>query len=162
MDPSIVTPHFSFAFYCETTLTVMIILFLSVDLSSALTADALTGMLNNSDTIEQLQNFLPAVDGTSQEQLRSTLASPQFQQAVSQFSSALQSGQLGPIVSQFAVNPDAVAAAAQGNMREFVRALERTGEQKPAEDEKGDKKDDKKTDNQEPKKDDDDEGMQLD
>lgn len=127
-----------------------------------MTADALSGILNSSETIEQLQNYLPQVDGTSQEQLRSTLASPQFQQAVSQFSSALQSGQLGPIVSQFAVNPDAVAAAAQGNMREFVRALERTGNPEQKEDEKGDKKDDnKKTDNQDPKKDDD-EGMQLD
>lgn len=46
--------------------------------------------------------------------------------AVSQFSSALQSGQLGPVVSQLAVNPEAVAAASQGNMRDFVRALERS------------------------------------
>lgn len=146
----------------DTRLNPLIYHFFLVDLSSALTADALSGILNSSETIEQLQNYLPQVDGTSQEQLRSTLASPQFQQAVSQFSSALQSGQLGPIVSQFAVNPDAVAAAAQGNMREFVRALERTGNPEQKEDEKGDKKDDnKKTDNQDPKKDDD-EGMQLD
>lgn len=47
-------------------------------------------------------------------------------QAVSEFSSALQSGQLGPVVSQLAVNPEAIAAASQGNMRDFVRALERS------------------------------------
>lgn len=86
---------------------------------------------------------------------------------MSQFSSALQSGQLGPIVSQFAVNPEAVSAAAQGNMREFVRALERNtaaGAEKAAEGDKADKKEEKKTDSKdnEPKKDDDDEGMQLD
>lgn len=140
-------------------------LYISVDLSSAFTADALSGLLTNTEAIEQLQNHLPAVDGSTQEQLRSTLASPQFQQAVSQFSSALQSGQLGPIVSQFAVNPDAVSAAAQGNMREFVRALERNTEegkeQKPAEGDKGDKEEKKKDGGNEPKKDDD-EGMQLD
>lgn len=85
---------------------------------------------------------------------------------MSQFSSALQSGQLGPIVSQFAVNPDAVSAAAQGNMREFVRALERSNtstESKPDGDNKNDKDDKKKPAEKgnEPKKDDD-EGMQLD
>lgn len=85
-------------------------------------------------------------------------------QAVSQFSSALQSGQLGPIVSQFAVNPDAVSAAAQGNMREFVRALERSNNpEAKSEGDSKDKDDKKKTEtkNNEPKKDDD-EGMQLD
>lgn len=132
----------------------------SVDLSSALTADALTGILNNTDAIEQLQNHLPAVDGTTQEQLRSTLTSPQFQQAVSQFSSALQSGQLGPVVSQLAVNPEAVAAATQGNMREFVRALERNTAASGTEADKDDKKKAEAA-KKDPKKDDD-EGMQLD
>lgn len=45
-------------------------------------------------------------------------------QAVSMFSTALQSGQLGPVMSQFDVGPDAVSAANQGNMEEFVRALQ--------------------------------------
>lgn len=40
------------------------------------------------------------------------------------FSSALQSGQLGPVVSQFEVGEEAVSAAAQGNMEEFVKALQ--------------------------------------
>lgn len=47
-------------------------------------------------------------------------------QAVSLFSTALQSGQLGPIVSQFEVGADAVSAANQGNMEDFVRALQNT------------------------------------
>lgn len=75
-------------------------------------------------------------------------------QAVSQFSSALESGQLGPVVSQFDVPAEAVAAANQGNMQEFVKALEKETAKK---DEKkateGEKKDDRK---------DDDESMQLD
>lgn len=65
---------------------------------------------------------------------------------------------MGPIVSQLAVNPDAVAAAAQGNMQDFIKALEKsaanTSSDKPDKD-KSTKKDDKK-DN------DDDEQMQLD
>lgn len=42
------------------------------------------------------------------------------------FSTALQSGQLGPIVSQFEVGSDAVTAANQGNMEDFVKALQNT------------------------------------
>lgn len=101
-----------------------------------------------------MQNHLPAVDGDVPDQLRSTLQSPQFHQAVSQFSSALESGQLGPVVSQLAVNPEAVAAAAQGNMHDFVKALEKTEEEKAADQKKAES-------GKDPKKDDD-EGMQLD
>lgn len=81
-------------------------------------------------------------------------------QAVSQFSSALQSGQLGPVVSQLAVNPEAVAAATQGNMREFVRALERNTAASGTDADKDDKKKAEAA-KKDPKKDDD-EGMQLD
>ncbi|GFG34532.1 hypothetical protein Cfor_11536 [Coptotermes formosanus] len=46
-------------------------------------------------------------------------------QALSMFSAALQSGQLGPVVQQFEVGAEAVDAANQGNMEEFVRALQK-------------------------------------
>ncbi|KAF5275196.1 hypothetical protein FQR65_LT04228 [Abscondita terminalis] len=134
----------------------------SVDLSTALTSDALSGLLNNSEAIQQLENHLPAIGGTTEEQLRSTLASPQFQQAVQQFSSALDSGQLGPIVSQLSVNSEAVAAASQGNMAEFVKALEKSN--KESTDQSSDKNVKKKNDKDNKKEgsNDDDEGMQLD
>lgn len=77
-------------------------------------------------------------------------------QAVSQFSSALESGQLGPVVSQLAVNPEAVAAASQGNMQEFVKALQKAQEKKDG------KKDDDNKDKPKDGKKDDDEEMQLD
>ncbi|RZC39818.1 proteasomal ubiquitin receptor ADRM1 [Asbolus verrucosus] len=128
----------------------------SVDLSTALTADGLSGILNNPGALQALQNHLPAVEGDPQEALRSTLNSPQFQQAVSQFSSALESGQLGPVVSQLAVNPEAVAAAAQGNMQDFMRALEKNEENSSKEESEKEKKDAKKEDK------DDDHNMQLD
>ncbi|KAG5882734.1 hypothetical protein JTB14_004031 [Gonioctena quinquepunctata] len=128
---------------------------------SALTNEALSGVLSSPNTLQQLQTHLPAVDGNTQEALRSTLASPQFQQAVSQFSSALESGQLGPIVSQLAVNPDAVAAAAQGNMADFVKALEKTTTSTEAGSTSENKDKDKNTKKDDKKKDDD-EQMQLD
>lgn len=78
-------------------------------------------------------------------------------QAVSQFSSALESGQLGPVVSQLSVNPEAVAAASQGNMQEFVKALQKAQEKKD-----GKKDDETKEKPKDGKKNDDDEEMQLD
>lgn len=77
-----------------------------------------------------------------------------FFQAVSQFSSALETGMLGPVVSQLSVNSEAVAAASEGNMQEFVKALEKND---------ADSGDAKKDNKQENRKDDkDDEKMQLD
>uniref|UniRef100_A0A8D8VUX6 Proteasomal ubiquitin receptor ADRM1 homolog n=1 Tax=Cacopsylla melanoneura TaxID=428564 RepID=A0A8D8VUX6_9HEMI len=98
----------------------------SVDLSPAITSESLQAILNNPDFVKELQQHLPSIgpDGNQEEQLKSTLASPQFQQAVSMFSAALQSGQLGPVVQQFDVSNEAVAATTQGNMEEFVRALQ--------------------------------------
>lgn len=97
-----------------------------VDLSPAITPETLQAILNNPACVEQLQQHLPTIGpgGSQEEQLRSTLASPQFQQAVSMFSAALQSGQLGPVVQQFDVSNEAIAATNQGNMEEFVRALQ--------------------------------------
>ncbi|XP_050312749.1 proteasomal ubiquitin receptor ADRM1 homolog isoform X2 [Anthonomus grandis grandis] len=123
---------------------------------SALTGEALSSIINNPEALQQLQEHLPAVDSNTQEALKSTLTSPQFQQAVSQFSSALETGQLGPVVSQLAVNPDAVAAASSGNMQEFVKALEKSSTEAKEKD-KTPKKDEKKKDDK-----DDDEQMQLD
>jgi len=62
----------------------------SVDLSTALTVDSLQAMLSNPAVVQELQQHLPPLDetGNHQEQLRATLASPQFQQ-VSRFDSTM-------------------------------------------------------------------------
>lgn len=80
---------------------------------------------------------------------------------MSQFSSALESGQLGPVVSQLAVNPEAVVAASQGNMQEFVKALQKAQEKKDSSSTGNTKSDDNKDKGKDGKKDDDEE-MQLD
>lgn len=80
------------------------------------------------------------------------------------FWSALQSGQAGPVIRQFGLGPDAVNAAATGNIEEFVSALEtevKNGQgqaQQQGQDEKNKKSSTASPD----KKDDDDEGMALD
>lgn len=99
----------------------------NVDFSSAITSEALNPLLNdNPDWVAQLEEHLPDVgtDDTKKQQLRDTISSPQFQQALSMFSNALQSGQLGPVVSQFKLSSAAVEAANQGDLEKFVRALE--------------------------------------
>ena len=73
--------------------------------------------------MERVREKLPAVTSTPPnttpqiaEQLASTVQSPQFQQALSSFSAALQSGQLGPLVQQFGLPEECVTAANTGSM----------------------------------------------
>lgn len=61
-------------------------------------------------------------------------------QALSVFSAALESGQLGPLIQQFGLGAEAVEAAQRGDMEGFIVALQ----------------------NQEDKKKNDDDGMALD
>ena len=101
-----------------------------------------------------------------------TLSSPQFGQALSMFWSALQSGQAAPVVRQFGLGDETVNAAASGNLEEFVSALENETKEKtgqsgatqpsPSADEDKNKKQPPSTGGTAGKKDDDDEGMALD
>ncbi|XP_046383884.1 proteasomal ubiquitin receptor ADRM1 isoform X1 [Ischnura elegans] len=133
-----------------------------VDLSSALSSESLQAALANPAIVRELQTHLPAISGSElqpSEQLRATLHSPQFQQALGMFSTALQSGQLGPVVQQFEVGDEAVTAAEQGNVEAFVKALQ--GALKEAES-KDEKEKESKGSSQDKKEDEDDEGMSLD
>uniref|UniRef100_A0A336LMR4 Proteasomal ubiquitin receptor ADRM1 homolog n=1 Tax=Culicoides sonorensis TaxID=179676 RepID=A0A336LMR4_CULSO len=100
----------------------------NIDLSSSINSEALDTVLANTDYVNSLVEHLPEVEGDEdkKQQLKDTLSSPQFQQALSTFSNALQSGQLGPVVSQFQLSSDAVAAAVSGDLEQFVKALEKT------------------------------------
>lgn len=85
--------------------------------------------------LARLVAHLPTVESSdnAKKQLKDTIQSPQFQQALSSFSTALQSGQLGPVVSQFQLNPEAIAAANTGDLEQFVKALEKSSNAKNAE-----------------------------
>ena len=107
----------------------------AVDLASGLTGEALQPILQNQQFLDKVKEFLPAgEDGkeVTSADLAGTVKSPQFQQAVSMFSMALSSGQLGPLVREFGLGEDAAVAAAKGDMGAFVKALqkEKEGEDK--------------------------------
>merc|ERR1712210_54924 len=101
----------------------------SVDLSTALTGEALQPILSQEGFLDKVKAFLPAGEEEGKEVTaadpKGTVQSPQFQQAVSMFSMALQSGQIAPLVREFGLGDEAVAAATQGDMGAFVKALQK-------------------------------------
>ena len=126
----------------------------NVDLATSLNSDSINSILSDPERLEAIQPHLPNIEeegkaadpSTVKQQLKDTLASPQFQQALSMFSNALQSGQLGPVVSQFKLNDDAVTAANSGDLEQFVKALEKASlkDSSAKDDESKDKKDETK------------------
>lgn len=98
----------------------------SVDLAASFSNDALLPLMADKEVQNRLKPFLPAVENlpTSKDELRETLQSPQFKQALSIFSAALQSGQLAPLMQQFKLSQPAVDAAAKGDVVGFVKALQ--------------------------------------
>ncbi|XP_050074611.1 proteasomal ubiquitin receptor ADRM1 homolog [Anopheles maculipalpis] len=105
----------------------------NIDLASAVNSQTLASIISDQEKVDALVAHLPQLEGdeNKKEQLKETISSPQFQQALSMFSNALQSGQLGPVVSQFQLNAEAVAAANAGDLEQFVKALENS-EKSPA------------------------------
>ncbi|KAJ0064476.1 hypothetical protein NL108_006941, partial [Boleophthalmus pectinirostris] len=88
----------------------------AVDLASVCTPEMMAPILSNPEVQQRLLPFLPSGESLPQsaEQIQNTLSSPQFQQSMSMFSSALASGQLGPLMSQFGLPAEAVDAANRG------------------------------------------------
>lgn len=115
-----------------------------VDLATAINAEAVDKLATSAERTNALLAHLPTVEsgGNAKQQLKDTISSPQFQQALSMFSTALQSGQLGPVVSQFELSSEAVAAANTGDLEQFVKALEKSANTSSTESE-GKKKEEK-------------------
>merc|ERR1719225_2579030 len=124
----------------------------SVDLSSGLTTEVLQPLLENPEFVRKMKELLPEEEQAQDDatgQVRGTLHSPQFRQALGMFSSGLQTGQLAPLIREFNLGDAAIAAATKGDVEAFVKALQ-NNKKSPTGDE------DKKKD------DDDDDGMALD
>ncbi|GAA6088596.1 proteasomal ubiquitin receptor ADRM1 isoform X4 [Tachysurus ichikawai] len=115
-----------------------------VDLASVLTPDIMAPILINPDIQQRLLPYLPSGESLPQsaEEIQNTLTSPQFQQAMSMFSSALASGQLGPLMNQFGLPSDAVDAANKGDVEAFAKAMENSSGKTDESGEAKDKKDD--------------------
>ncbi|KAI0227864.1 Proteasomal ubiquitin receptor ADRM1 [Lamellibrachia satsuma] len=98
----------------------------NVDLAVAITPDAMIPILANPQIQQQLLPFLPEGESLpkTEEELRNTVKSPQFKQAMSSFSAALASGQLGPLMGQFGLGEEVANAAAQGDVEAFVKAMQ--------------------------------------
>nr|XP_057906926.1 proteasomal ubiquitin receptor ADRM1-like [Doryrhamphus excisus] len=109
----------------------------AVDLASVCTPDMMAPILANAEVQRRLLPFLPSGESLAQsgEEIHNTLSSPQFQQHMSMFSSALASGQLGPLMSQFGLPADAVAAANRGDVEAFARAMQTSKAESKDEDE---------------------------
>ncbi|XP_028849373.1 proteasomal ubiquitin receptor ADRM1 [Denticeps clupeoides] len=112
-----------------------------VDLASVLTPEVMAPILANPEVQERLLPYLPSGESLPQsaDEIQNTLTSPQFQQAMSMFSSALASGQLGPLMNQFGLPSEAVDAANKGDVEAFAKAMEGADGKT---DSSGDKKDD--------------------
>lgn len=102
-----------------------------VDLSLAMNSESLAHLLEDDDFLKQIEPHLPPVTPNSsltseerKKQFADTVRSSQFRSSLSQFCIALQSGQLGPLMSQFGLNQACVDAASLGNLEAFIRALE--------------------------------------
>jgi len=99
----------------------------AIDLYDIMTSENLIPILSNKDVQESLRAHLP--DGStisgSEKELRESIQSPQFRQAVSTFSVALQTGELGPVLAQFGLPEEAITAANQGDLQAFAQAMEK-------------------------------------
>jgi len=73
-------------------------------LSAIMNPDALIPILTNPSVVTQLRPFLPE-ELRATEDLVSLVRSPQFQQSLEGFSAALQTGQIGSLMSQFNLDP---------------------------------------------------------
>ncbi|CAH2303156.1 proteasomal ubiquitin receptor ADRM1 isoform X1 [Pelobates cultripes] len=103
-----------------------------VDLATVLTPEIMAPILANAEVQERLMPYLPSGESLPQtaEEIQNTLTSPQFQQALSMFSAALASGQLGPLMSQFGLPAEAVDAANKGDIEAFAKAMQSSSSQK--------------------------------
>ncbi|CAF4511793.1 unnamed protein product [Rotaria socialis] len=99
----------------------------AIDLYDIMTTENLIPILSNKDVQESLRAHLPegsTITG-SEKELRDSIQSPQFRQAVGTFSVALQTGQLGPVLAQFGLPDEAITAANEGDIQAFAQAMEK-------------------------------------
>ncbi|CAE1331429.1 RPN13 [Acanthosepion pharaonis] len=104
----------------------------TLELSQVLKPDDIIPILANADIQKHLMEHLPEGEmlPRTEEELRNTVKSPQFQQALQSFSAALRSRELGPLMTQFGLGDDVAKAAAEGDLEAFVKALQEAQKKK--------------------------------
>lgn len=83
----------------------------SPSLSDVVTSEVLRPLADDKEAMDEIASHLP-----SEQTTEGVLTSPQFQQALGVFGSALSSGQLGPLMGQFGLSTDVATAAATGGV----------------------------------------------
>lgn len=91
-----------------------------VNIADAITPEILRTLGNDPEATPLLQPHLPQTP----EEAVSILTSPQFRHALGMMGSALASGQLGPLMSQFGLGQTTAEAAATGNTIVFAEAIQ--------------------------------------
>jgi len=99
----------------------------TIDLYDIITSENLIPLLSNKDVQEKLRVHLPEGNTilNTEDELRESIRSPEFRQAVNAFGIALQSGELGPVLAQFNFPDEVINAANQGDIQAFAKALEK-------------------------------------
>ncbi|KAI9476266.1 MAG: proteasome complex subunit Rpn13 ubiquitin receptor-domain-containing protein [Benjaminiella poitrasii] len=77
----------------------------SISLNDVLNPQTLRPLLNDTTVRESLMDYLPEESEKTAEEVRAIIASPQFSQSLHTFTSALNTGQLGPLLAQFGLDP---------------------------------------------------------
>lgn len=95
-----------------------------VNLALGVTVEAITPLLKNPDFLEKAKIHLPNTEEDVASNISSTIVSPQFQQSLQLFTTGLQSGQLAPIIREFELGETAVEAAAAGDLKKFIDAVQ--------------------------------------
>ncbi|CAO3694411.1 unnamed protein product [Umbelopsis ramanniana] len=91
----------------------------SLELGNVLTPEAIRSILSDQDIASALFPHLPEASDNTNEELHEIIHSPQFRQSLHRLSAALQSGQLGPLMTQLGLDPSA------GNgVEAFLAAIE--------------------------------------
>ncbi|XP_062520490.1 proteasomal ubiquitin receptor ADRM1-like isoform X2 [Corticium candelabrum] len=85
-----------------------------LEMSHVLSSEAARQLLSHPVVRQRLQPFMPEGLGQDEESMTEVVNSPQFQQALRMFGTALQTGQLGPVVGQFNISESARMAAVEG------------------------------------------------
>ncbi|GAB1610671.1 proteasomal ubiquitin receptor ADRM1-like [Argonauta hians] len=104
----------------------------NIELYQVLKPDDIIPILANSEIQQHLLQYLPEGEilPRTEKELRNTVQSPQFQQALQSFSAALRSRELGPLMTQFGLGDDVATAAAEGDLEAFVKALQEAQKKK--------------------------------
>jgi hypothetical protein len=79
----------------------------SLELGNVLTPEAIRSILSDQDIASALFPHLPETSDNTNEELQEIIHSPQFRQSLHRLSAALQSGQLGPLMTQLGLDPSA-------------------------------------------------------